>query len=251
MPDVLLEVDDLSYAYGARTAVDGASLTIQRGECFGLLGPNGAGKTTLISCIAGLRRASRGDMRLAGQPYRPFTDTAQRACIGLVPQELALYDDLTARENLEFFAGIQGVAGQRRAASVGAGLDLAALRDRAGDRVRTFSGGMKRRLNLAIGTTHAPALLLLDEPTVGVDPQSRAHIFATLDALKTKGCTLLYTTHYMEEAQRLCDRLAIMNEGKVLAIGTTGELAVRAGTPGGSLEDVFLCLTGRTLRDEP
>jgi ABC-2 type transport system ATP-binding protein len=247
----LLVVDHLRYAYGARFAVDDASLALHPGECFGLLGPNGAGKTTLLSCIAGLRGGFGGTMRWREQPFVPFTQHDQRALLGLVPQDIALYSELTARENLAFFAGIFGVAANQRAAAVAAALQLAGLVERADDRVATFSGGMKRRLNLAAATTHDPALLLLDEPTVGVDPQSRVHIFDSLLALKARGCTLLYTTHYMEEAQRLCDRVAIMHEGRVLAVGTPRELAAGAGLAAGDLEAVFLRLTGRTLRDEP
>ncbi|MEZ5967064.1 MAG: ABC transporter ATP-binding protein [Planctomycetota bacterium] len=249
MPD-LLAVDSLSYAYGGRVAVDGVSLTIARGECFGLLGPNGAGKTTLLSCIAGLRGDHRGSMRFSGETFTPRTRVAQRRHLGLVPQELAIYDELTAAENLGFFARVQGVAHAEVAAAVADGLALAGLADRAGDRVKTFSGGMKRRLNLAVGELHHPQLLLLDEPTVGVDPQSRNHLFECLLALKARGRTLVYTTHYMEEAERLCDRVAIMNEGKVLAVGTAAQLAQTAGVPGKNLETVFLELTGRRLRDD-
>jgi ABC-2 type transport system ATP-binding protein len=173
-----------------------------------------------------------------------------RARLGLVPQELALYEDLTARENLRFFARLQGVPRARVDAAVQRALELAGLADRAGDRVKTFSGGMKRRLNLAIGDLHEPELLLLDEPTVGVDPQSRNHLFECLQALRAKGRTLIYTSHYMEEVQRLCDRVAVMNEGAVVAVGTAAELAQRAGTPDANLEQVFLALTGRSLRDE-
>ena len=246
----LLEVADLRYAYGARQAVRSASLAVQRGEVLGLLGPNGAGKTTLISCIAGLLAAYQGGMTFAGAPFRPSTDGAQRAALGLVPQDLALYDDLSARENLAFFARLQGVPHEATAAAVAAALQLAGLADRADDKVKAFSGGMKRRLNLAVGDLHEPQLLLLDEPTVGVDPQSRNHIFECLQRLQQKGRTLIYTTHYMEEAQRLCDRVAIMHEGTVIALGTAAELAERAGTPGADLETVFLQLTGKALRDE-
>jgi ABC-2 type transport system ATP-binding protein len=247
----LLAVDDLHYAYGDRAAVVGATLTVAPGECFGLLGPNGAGKTTLLSCVAGLRAPQRGSMTFRGEPYHPHATPAQRALLGLVPQELALYDDLTARENLAFFARVQGVPSGQVGDRVAQGLALAGLEGRADDRVASFSGGMKRRLNLAIGDLHRPALLLLDEPTVGVDPQSRSHIFTSLKALVEDGRTLLYTTHYMEEAQRLCDRIAIMNEGRVRDVGSAAELAGRAGLAGADLEAVFLHLTGRTLRDEP
>jgi ABC-2 type transport system ATP-binding protein len=248
--DVLLAIDGLSYRYGERVAVREARLDCRRGEILGLLGPNGAGKTTLLSCVAGLLGGHTGAMTFAGGPYRPAADAAARARLGLVPQELALYDDLTARENLAFFARLQGVPKARVDAVAAAALQLAGLTDRAGDRVRTYSGGMKRRLNLAIGDLHEPELLLLDEPTVGVDPQSRNHLFESLQALRARGRTMIYTSHYMEEVQRLCDRIAVMNDGAVVATGTAAELATRAGTPGADLEQVFLSLTGRSLRDE-
>jgi ABC-2 type transport system ATP-binding protein len=246
----LLAIDRLTFRFGERVAVRDASLDCRRGEILGLLGPNGAGKTTLLSCVSGLRDAANGTMQFAGAPFRPARDAAARARLGLVPQELAVYDDLTARENLAFFARLQGVPAARAAAAVQRGLELAGLVERANDRVATFSGGMKRRLNLAIGDLHEPELLLLDEPTVGVDPQSRNHLFEALLALRAQGRTLIYTSHYMEEVQRLCDRIAVMNDGVVVALGTTKELARSAGTPDANLEQVFLTLTGRSLRDE-
>jgi ABC-2 type transport system ATP-binding protein len=188
-------------------------------------------------------------MRFADQPFTPADRLADRQRLGVVPQELALYDDLTGRENLEFFAELNGLNGSRRIEGVEKALQLAGLTERAGDRVKRYSGGMKRRLNLAAGDLHQPELLLLDEPTAGVDPQSRNHIFDSLIELRKSGRTLLYTTHYMEEAQRLCDRVAIMHEGAIVAVGTPAELAEKAGTPGANLENVFLELTGRSLRD--
>ena len=246
----LLEVRDLAFSYGDREAVCGVSFEIRRGEIFGLLGPNGAGKTTTIACIAGLRRPSRGSLHLLGQPFAPALVGRDRARLGLVPQEVALYEELTARENLEFFGALAGLGGKALGDALGRGLELAGLADRERDRVGAYSGGMKRRLNLAAGDLHDPDLLLLDEPTAGVDPQSRSHIFESLRALAGRGRTLLYTTHYMEEAQRLCDRLAILDHGKVLGVGTAAELAQAAGLPGADLEAVFLKMTGRRLRDE-
>ncbi|MBL8840219.1 MAG: ABC transporter ATP-binding protein [Planctomycetes bacterium] len=245
----MLEIESLRYRYGQRLAVDGATFAIARGELFGLLGPNGAGKSTTLRCIAGLIEPDAGSMRFAGAPFTPATSGADRARIGAVPQEIALYGELTARENLDFFGELHGLSGAPLAAAIDAGLALAGLADRANDRVKSFSGGMKRRLNLAVGNLHAPELLLLDEPTAGVDPQSRNHLFESLLALRAAGRTLLYTTHYMEEAQRLCDRIAIIDAGKLLAIGTASELAAQAGLPGADLEAVFLRLTGRSLRD--
>ncbi|HKB16635.1 MAG TPA: ABC transporter ATP-binding protein [Planctomycetota bacterium] len=246
----LLEVRDLAFSYGEREAVRGVSFEIRRGEIFGLLGPNGAGKTTTIACIAGLRRPSRGSLLLLGKPFEPALLGPHRARLGLVPQEVALYEELTARENLEFFGALSGLGGRTLGEAVDRGLTLAGLSDRARDRVGAYSGGMKRRLNLAAGDLHAPDLLLLDEPTAGVDPQSRSHLFESLRALAAQGRTLLYTTHYMEEAQRLCDRLAILDQGRVLGVGTAAELAHAAGLPGADLEAVFLQMTGRRLRDE-
>jgi ABC-2 type transport system ATP-binding protein len=244
-----LEVRGLTYRYDGKTAVDGVDFDVRQGEILGLLGPNGAGKTTTISCLAGLRRPVSGAMRLHGEPFRPADDAAQRARLGVVPQELALYGNLSGRENLRFFARMSGVAADHLDAAVDGALALAGLAERGDDLVRKYSGGMKRRLNLVCGTLHAPRLLILDEPTVGVDPQSRAHIFDALETLSAGGHTLLYTTHYMEEAERLCDRIAVMDEGRVVAVGTVEELARTANAPGCNLEQVFLALTGKRLRD--
>ena len=247
---ILLDVKQLRYAYGKRQAVDGIDLQVYRGECLGLLGPNGAGKTTAISCMAGLLADWQGEMHFAGQPFKPARVRSDRAKLGLVPQELAIYPHLNAQENLRYFAELCQVPARERAQAIEENLELAGLKERRRDLVRTFSGGMQRRLNLASGLVHRPDLVLLDEPTVGVDPQSRNHIFETLQQLKQRGHSLLYTTHYMEEAMRLCDRIAIMHEGKVVACGTLGELAAGHDEPDGNLEKIFLKLTGRSLRDE-
>lgn len=249
-PADLLIVGGLRYSYGERIAVNSASLTCRRGEILGLLGPNGAGKTTLLSCVAGLLSDFEGSLTFDGKAFRPADEPTSRARLGLVPQELALYADLTARENLQFFARMQGVAAAEVEGAVRGGLELAGLLDRANDRVATYSGGMKRRLNLAVGDLHQPELLLLDEPTTGVDPQSRNHLFDCLLALRERGRTMIYTSHYMEEVQRLCDRIVVMHDGEVIGAGTAAELAEQAGTPGANLENVFLAMTGRSLRDE-
>lgn len=246
----LLVVDELRYAYGDRVAVKSASLACCRGEILGLLGPNGAGKTTLLSCVAGLLPSFDGKLTFDGQPFRPADDAPSRARLGLVPQELALYDDMTGAENLRFFARMQGVKSAQVADAVQRGLELSGLVDRADDRVSAYSGGMKRRLNLAVGDLHSPELLLLDEPTTGVDPQSRNHLFECLLALRERGRTMIYTSHYMEEVQRLCDRIVVVNEGVVIGVGTAAELAEQAGKPGANLEEAFLAMTGRSLRDE-
>ncbi|MEM9587695.1 MAG: ABC transporter ATP-binding protein, partial [Planctomycetota bacterium] len=207
------------------------------------------GKTTTISCLVGLLRPQSGSMSLGDQPFQPQDRPGDRARLGWVPQELALYEPLSALENLRFFASMAGLTRSTIGEAVDQALELAGLTDRAADRVATFSGGMKRRLNLAIATLHQPDLLLLDEPTTGVDPQSRNHLFETLIRLKSAGMTMLYTTHYMEEAQRLCDRITIMNQGKVIRQGTSQALADQIGDPEANLETVFLHHTGVSLRD--
>ena len=246
----LLEVSELSYAYDGRPAVCGISFDIRAGEIFGFLGPNGAGKTTTILCIAGLLGAWTGGIRMNGGDFAPFRRAADRARLGVVPQELALYEELTGRENLELFGRLYGLAGTALGAAVTRALALSGLEERAADLVKKYSGGMKRRLNLALGDLHRPGLLLLDEPTVRVDPQSRNHIFEALRGLRAEGRTILYTTHYMEEAQKLCDRVAVIHEGRIIGSGTAAELAQQVESPGATLEDVFLKLTGRKLRDE-
>ncbi len=248
-PRVLLELRDLTYRYGQKVAVDALNLSVPRGSFFGLLGPNGAGKSTTIQCIAGLLADWTGGMTFAQQPFVPATNIDDRQRIGFVPQELAIYGELTARENLKFFGRLAGLRKLRLGARVEHAIGLSGLEGRADDRVAEFSGGMKRRLNLAIGQLHQPDLLLLDEPTAGVDPQSRAHLFEALKTLNQDGTTILYTTHYMEEVEKLCDQIAIMNSGKVIASGTAEELAQSIGNPQANLESVFLELTGRKLRD--
>jgi ABC-2 type transport system ATP-binding protein len=247
---VLLDVRGLEYAYGSRQAVRDVSFHIRRGEIFGLLGPNGAGKTTTIACLCGILGNWKGTISFDGRPFAPARRVADRRYLGVVPQELAVYETLTARENLRFFGRLSGLAGDALERAVDEALEIAGLKERADDLVSVYSGGMKRRLNLVAAQLHKPDLLLLDEPTTGVDPQSRNHIFEALLGLKAAGCTLIYTTHYMEEAQRLCHEIAIINEGRVAATGTPEQLAHSAGIPGAGLEDVFLKLTGRSLRDE-
>jgi len=224
----LLECRDLRKRYGERTAVDGISFEIARGETYGLLGPNGAGKTTTISMICGLLRRDGGEVVVAGRPV-DIGATEAKAKIGYVPQDLAIYPDLTARENLVFFGRLQRMGGRDLATRVDEILALTDLTDRAKDRVDSFSGGMKRRLNIGIGLLHKPALLVLDEPTVGVDPQSRNAILSSVADLGREGMAVLYTTHYMEEAERLCDRIGIIDEGRIKAEGTRRELVALVG----------------------
>ncbi|MGP0076051.1 MAG: ABC transporter ATP-binding protein [Bryobacteraceae bacterium] len=215
----MLEVDHLKKSYGSVVAVDGVSLHAGAGETIGLLGPNGAGKTTTVSIIAGLVRADSGSVKIEGRTLSGDTDPIKRR-IGLVPQDLALFDELTAQANLQLFAALYDLDGAAAKRAIGEALELVGLSDRAHDRVKNYSGGMKRRLNLASALLHDPQILLLDEPTVGVDPQSRNAIFDNLEVLKSRGKTLLYTTHYMEEAERLCDRVVIIDHGKVVADDT-------------------------------
>jgi linearmycin/streptolysin S transport system ATP-binding protein len=226
--DLVLVCTGLRKTYGARVAVDDVGFTIARGETYGLLGPNGAGKTTTISMVCGLLTRDRGDITVAGRAMGPNA-THAKAAIGLVPQDVALYDDLTAEENLRFFGRLQGLEGAALATRVAAVLELVGLADRAGDRISDYSGGMKRRANIAAGLLHQPQLLVLDEPTVGVDPQSRNAILSSVEALGDEGLSVLYTTHYMEEAERLCDRVGIIDEGRLVAEGTRRELVAQLG----------------------
>ena len=245
----MLEATHLRKAYGPLVAVDDVSFTLERGQLIGLLGPNGAGKTTTVSMIAGLVTQDRGEVRIAGEALKGDADPKKRR-IGLVPQDLALYEELTARDNLLFFGALFGLSGAAADAAIASALTLVGLADRARDRVGTFSGGMKRRLNLAAGLLHDPDILLLDEPTVGVDPQSRNAIFDNLEELKRRGKALLYPTHYMEEAERLADRVIIIDRGRVIANESVAQLRGSQSAAGNvSLEEVFLSLTGRTLRD--
>ncbi|KQV35455.1 ABC transporter ATP-binding protein [Massilia sp. Root335] len=313
MSNVLLRVEGLVKSYGARRAVDGVSFQVLAGQTVGLLGPNGAGKSTTVSILCGLLRPDAGQVLLDGQAVTTGAAGVKRR-IGLVPQDLALYEDLSAHENLRLFGALYGLKGKALNERIEHVLGLVNLVDRARDKPATFSGGMKRRLNIAAALLHDPDLLILDEPTVGVDPQSRNAIFDTLEALQAQGRALIYTSHYMEEVERLADHIVIIDHGKVLAddspaalhrklaakallrvelaqpagaglldalrsqagvtalasegttldIGLTdnadavpllgwlqgqGQRPVHFATARASLEDIFLDLTGRTLRD--
>ena len=225
----IVTATDLRKSFDSQIAVDGLSFEIGQGETFGLLGPNGAGKTTTISMLVGLLKPDSGTVSVGdlngtngvfGDPSKP----AVRKLIGVAPQTLSLYDTLSAKENLEFFGQLYGMSGTRLNDRVKWALEFAELTDRQKDRIGTFSGGMKRRMNIAVALIHKPEILLLDEPTVGVDPQSRNHIFESIQRLQKEGMTILYTTHYMEEAQRLCDRVAIVDHGKLLALDSVERL---------------------------
>jgi ABC-2 type transport system ATP-binding protein len=221
-----VRAESLRKSYGATLAVDGVSLEIRPGEIFGLLGPNGAGKSTTIGMLSGLLRPDAGRVDIGGDdPGRPES----RRRLGVAPQAIAIYPELSAEENLRFFGELYGLGGGRLRERVDWALELAGLAERRRERVSRYSGGMQRRLNLVCALVHDPEVLFLDEPTVGVDPQSRNAIFEQIEALRASAKTVLYTTHYMEEAQRLCDRVAIIDHGRLLALGTVEELVAAHG----------------------
>ena len=244
-----LTASGLRKAFGDSTAVDGVSFSIGEGEIFGLLGPNGAGKTTTIRMLSTVLRADDGDVTIGGSSVSADADEV-RKIIGVCPQELALYPELSANDNLVFFGRMAGLGGREAKETARENLETVGLADRAKDKVDNFSGGMKRRVNIAVALMNRPKMLFLDEPTVGIDPQSRNHIFDTVESLRDEGMTVLYTTHYMEEADRLCDRVGVIDHGRLIALGTPRELKARIGDPDETtLENVFLDLTGRSLRD--
>ena len=252
----MLQAQGLWKSYGDKAAVRGVSLEVAAGEILGLLGPNGAGKSTTVAMLCGLVRPDRGTVTVAGDPVGDGASPAKRR-IGLVPQDISLYEDLGAIANLELFGALYGLEGALLRERAHAALELVGLADRARAKPATFSGGMKRRLNIACALVHDPDVLLLDEPTAGVDPQSRNAIFDNLEALRARGKAILYTTHYMEEAERLCDRVIIVDHGQVVAADRKEglmhllppEKRTRTVVQEASLEDVFLHLTGRQLRD--
>ena len=249
MAEAFLVAQGLHKSFNEHKAVNGVSFTIYKGEIFGLLGPNGAGKTTTIRMLSTVLKPDRGDVTVGEYSIRHDAD-AVRSLIGVCPQELALYEDLSALDNMVFFGRMVGLDGKEAQAQAMAHLELMGLTERAKGKIAKFSGGMKRRVNLAIALMGYPELLFLDKPTVGIDPQSRNNIYETIEGLRDKGMTILYTTHYMEEADRLCDRVAIMDGGRIIAMDTPYQLKGQAGSPEQvTLEDVFLKLTGRSLRD--
>ena len=274
----MLQATDLHKSYGDKAAVAGLSLEARPGEIVGLLGPNGAGKSTTVAMISGIARPDRGAVSLAGERLEGDESPLKRR-LGLVPQDISLFEELPALENLRLFGRLYGLDGALLAERCAAALTLVGLAGEAKSKPSTFSGGMKRRLNIACALVHDPDVLILDEPTVGVDPQSRNAIFENLETLRARGKALVYTTHYMEEVERLCDRIVIMDHGRVIASDTKANLhrllpatarrrvevegaiddallaklaglglAVK-GETGASLESVFLHLTGRELRD--
>ncbi|HET7358437.1 MAG TPA: ABC transporter ATP-binding protein [Nocardioidaceae bacterium] len=227
-PSSVLGCRGLRRCFGELVAVDDVSFSVAAGETYGLLGPNGAGKTTIISVVAGVLEADAGQVLIDGVPMRPAAlDVKSR--IGYVPQDIALYPDLSGEENLRFFAALYRLPRELARSRVAEVLDVVGLTDRAKDQVKKYSGGMKRRLNIAVGLVHRPRLLILDEPTVGVDPQSRNAILDSIERLSAGGMAVLYTTHYMEEAERLCDRVGILDLGHLIAEGRPRDLTARLG----------------------
>jgi ABC-2 type transport system ATP-binding protein len=252
--DGVLWVRDLTIRYGGAVAVDSLSLEVGRGEIFGLLGPNGCGKSSTLAAVSGTLSPAAGEVRVLGLRAADRPD-AYRQSLGLAPQELAFYEELTAADNLCFFGRLYGLGGRELARRVEEALAFVGLSAYARRTPRTFSGGMQRRLNLACALLHRPALLLLDEPTVGLDPQAREALFGNLRRLRDDGCALVFTTHYLDEAEQLCDRLGIMDHGRLMATGTLDELCegrrcVAEGPHalrGPRLQRVFLQVTGRSL----
>ena len=225
----MIKAENLKKRYGNLVALDDVSFEVGKGETFGLLGPNGAGKTTTIQLLCGLLKPDSGVVTLEGKRDPGLVEV--RLSLGVVPQALAIYEELSAEENLRFFGRIYGLSGRQLKERIRDCLEIAGLRERSKDRVSKYSGGMKRRLNMVCSFLHEPPLLLLDEPTVGVDPQSRNLIFDTIEGMKKQGRTIIYTTHYMEEAQRLCDRVAILDHGRILDMDSVENLIVKHGGP--------------------
>ncbi len=246
---LVLDATGLTHHYPGNLlpALDGLDLRLHEGEVFGLLGPNGAGKTTAIAILSTILNPGSGSVVIKGYDLRR-QKRAVRRIIGLVPQEIALYPALTTRENLRFFGKLHGLGGELLNRRIEETLTAVGLENRADQQINTFSGGMKRRANLAVGILHHPQILFLDEPTVGIDAQSRNLILERIETLRGRGTTVLYTTHYMEEAQRLCSRIAIMDQGRILTEGSLDQLLVQ-GPAGSDLGQLFLHLTGNQLRD--
>ncbi len=250
MNQTIIEIKGLTKKYEQKAVVDHLNLTINKGEVFGLLGPNGAGKSTTINLITSLIRPTAGDISVFGlNTKNNMKEIKER--LGLIPQELAIHGDLKAWENIELFAGLYGLKGKALKEAINHALAFVGLTDHRNSFAKTFSGGMKRRLNIACALGHNPDLLIFDEPTVGIDPQSRNFILERIKLLNKQGTTILYTSHYMEEIELLCNRIAIMDSGKIIALGTKQELVslVSSDNPNMSLEEVFLSLTGKSLRD--
>jgi len=250
---MMIETRRLCKSFGKQVVLDGIDLDVAEGTIFALLGPNGAGKSTTINIMCGYLQPTSGDSFIEGISVHKEPHTAKRL-LGVVPQEIALYKDLNSLENLEFFGQMYNIPARERRERSAEILHFIGLYDRRKEAIKQFSGGMQRRINLAIALMQQPKFLMMDEPTVGVDPQSRENIFDTIEKIRDQGTTMLYTTHYMEEAERLCNHIAIMDEGRIIALGTLEELlALRNQNreiqrPHG-LQELFIQLTGKTLRD--
>ena len=246
----IVDLKNVSKNYGQKTVVNSLSISIKKGEIFGLLGPNGAGKSTTINMISGLVPFSEGSIKVFGCDVKKEQKKIKPK-LGLVPQELAVHFDLKAWENLELFAGLYGIRGNALKDAIDEALEFTELSEHRDKFPKTFSGGMKRRLNIACSIAHNPDLLIFDEPTVGIDPQSRNHILESIRTLNKRGATVIYTSHYMEEVEAICSRIGIMDNGNLIAIGTKEELCELIGGDASktSLEEVFLNLTGKSLRD--
>lgn len=240
----LVKIENLVKKYDKNTAVKGISFEINKGEVFGLLGPNGAGKSTTISMLSGILKPTEGKILIDGRDTSKYPMLAKKA-IGLVPQDIALYPTLTAKENLYFWGRMYNLSGKLLKERVFEVLEIAGLEDRKNETIKSYSGGMKRRINIAAALLHHPEILIMDEPTVGIDPQSRNHILESVKKLNSAGMTIIYTSHYMEEIEYLCTRIGIVDHGKLIAMGIKDEL--KGDEP--NLESVFLNLTGRALRD--
>ena len=250
MEDIILKTTDLTKKYNNRTVVDSLNIEIKRGEIFGLLGPNGAGKSTTMNMICSIVRPTAGAIELMGKnPWKQKKEVIHK--IGYIPQELAIHGNLKAWENVELFTSLYGIKGSELKKAVEESLEYVGLLERKQEFAKNFSGGMKRRLNIACALGHNPELLIFDEPTVGIDPQSRNFILDKIKESNQKGATVIYTSHYMEEVEAICTRIAIMDNGKIIACGTAEELKklVTNGSEDITLEEVFLTLTGKKLRD--
>lgn len=242
----MIRVKSVSKSYGQIEAVKNVSFNIERGEIFGILGPNGAGKSTIVNILNTLVKPDKGEVIINDVNIKNDGHSI-KLIMGVVPQEIALYEELTAYENMMFWGGLYNIPKQELKANVSRTLEIVDLVNRKNDRIKTFSGGMKRRINIACSLLHNPRILVLDEPTVGVDPQNRNHIFELIERLHSDGMTIIYTTHYMEEAERFCDKIAIIDVGRIIAQGTLEEL--KEISEGTNLESIYLKLTGKELRD--
>ncbi len=250
MEEIILKTTDLTKKYNNKAVVDNLNIEIRKGEIFGLLGPNGAGKSTTMNMICSIVRPTAGEIELLGKdPWKKKKEVIHK--IGYIPQELAIHGNLKAWENVELFTSLYGVKGQELKKAVDDSLEYVGLLERKQEFAKNFSGGMKRRLNIACALGHNPELLIFDEPTVGIDPQSRNFILDKIKESNAKGATVIYTSHYMEEVEAICTRIAIMDNGKIIACGTSQELKklVNSGDENITLEEVFLTLTGKKLRD--